>query len=156
MLLMGGTESAGGQELLTGRGSWAAGRGFPVAPPHQPRLGHWCPDSLAPAPSHSHPLSHKDFSRWRLSAPRSLARNGSEPAGGWDSADPRARGPTRGGRRRRRRPAERRVPGDPGPRARRPERPPSRRPAFLAGLIPPLGEGGAPGASTQRAYRVRP
>lgn len=115
----------------------------PCPPPSPPRLGPRCPDSLAPAPSHSHPLSHKDFSRWRLSATRSLARNGSGPAGGRDSADPRARGPARGGRRRR--PAERRVPGDPGPRARRPERPPSRRPAFLAGLIPPLGGGGRPG-----------
>lgn len=123
------------------------------SPSLPPRLGPRCPDSLAPAPSHSHPLAHKDFSRWRLSATRSPARKGPEPAGGWDSADPRARGPARGGRRRR--PAERRVPGDPGPRARRPERPPSRRPAFLAGLIPPL-VGGPPRASTQRAYRVRP
>lgn len=112
------------------------------SPSLPPMLGPRCPDSLAPAPSPSHPLAHKDCSRWRLSATRSRARKGPEPAGGWDSADPRARGPARGGRRRR--PAERRVPGDPGPRARRPERPPSRRPAFLAGLIPPLG-GGRPG-----------
>lgn len=124
----------------------------PCPPPSPPRLGPRCPDSLAPAPSHSHPLSHKDFSRWRLSATRSLARNGSGPAGGRDSADPRARGPARGGRRRR--PAERRVPGDPGPRARRPERPPSRRPAFLAGLIPPLGGGAAQGQHPTRLPRA--
>lgn len=104
------------------------------------RLGPRCPDSLSPAPSY--PLSHKDFFRWRLSARHSLAGNCSEPTGGGDSEDLRARGPVRGGLRRR--PAERRVPGDPGPRARRPERPPS-RPAFPAGLIAPLGVGGRPG-----------
>ena len=41
--------------------SACGGCGLPVAAPPQ-RLGLRCPDSLGPAPSHSHPLSHKDFS----------------------------------------------------------------------------------------------
>lgn len=71
-------------------------------------------------------------------------------AGGGDFADPRARGLAEGGRRRR--PAERRVPGDPGLRARRPERPP---PAF-----PPRGAHPSPGGPlptlTQHAIACTP
>lgn len=134
---------------LSACGGW----GLPVtAPPHTPRLGPRCPDSLAPAPSPSHPLSHKDFSRWSLLVRRSVAGNcfkrcrwrGLRRTPRAGSRRGRAAAPARGEARPR------------GPRAaRQAARAAPSRPAFLTGLIPPPG--GAPfRAGTQRAYCVRP
>lgn len=140
----------GYQEFATEWGSWLDGLWVPALPPQaapaMPVLAGSCFLSLSPTGS-------QRFSLAGGSQP-GPARPGTVPSapGGRDSADPRAQGPAGGGRRRR--PAERRVPGDPGPRARRPERPPS-RPAFLAGLIPPWG-GPARGRHPARLLHVPP
>lgn len=122
-------------------------------PTHTPRLGPRCPDSLAPAPSHSHPLSHKDFSRWSLLARRSVAGNCSKrcrwrglrrtPRAG--SRQGRAAAPARGEARPR------------GPRAaRQAARAAPSRPAFLTGLIPPPGGGPDQGRHPARLLRAPP
>lgn len=111
-----------------------------------------CPDSLAPAPSPSHPLSHKDSSRWRFSARHSLVENSSKRRW-WRGL----RGSPRTGSRRGRAVAPARGEASPrGPRA-------ARQAARAAPLQPrpprgahPSAWGGPLGARTQRANRVRP
>lgn len=133
-----------------GEGLGLPGCGFPGLP--NSRLGPRCLDSLAPDSSPSHPLAHKDFSRWRFPARRSPTGNGSERPQ-WL----KLRGPPRAVSRRGRAAAPARGEARPrGPRA-------ARQAARAAPLPPRLPPGAHPstgrgvlGAGTQRAFRVRP
>ncbi|XP_035888496.1 proline-rich protein HaeIII subfamily 1-like [Phyllostomus discolor] len=144
-----GTESVEARSSRRGGGLGLPSCGF-LGPPTQ-GWARGAPTRWLPIPL---PLTHwlTKISLAGGSQPRA-ARPVTVPScpGDWDSADPLARCPAGGGRRRR--PAERRVPGDPGPRARRPEPPPS-RPAFLVGLISPPG--GARGRHPARLPRAPP
>ncbi|XP_054984646.1 transmembrane protein 59-like isoform X2 [Sorex araneus] len=121
-------------------------RGFPVAAP-PPR----------PAPPRAGPAVPALPQAHRLLSPEapSAAWPGTPPraARGGDSVDPRERSPAGGGRRRR--PAERRVPGDPGPRAKAARAAPF-PPRLPRGAHPFTGWGGAWGRHPARLLRAPP
>lgn len=122
----GGPDCAGGWELPTGWGLSACEAGGSGGC-HTPRAGPGARTRWLPLP-HSHPLSHKDFSRWSLLARRSVAGNCSKRCRWRDSVEPRARGPARGAA-----PARggRASPGTPGRAPGGQAAPPA--PAFLRG-----------------------
>lgn len=104
-----------------------------------PRLGPWCPDSLAPDSSPSHPTGSQRFLSLEATNLAQPAGNGSERT--WWL---KLRGPPRAMSRWGRAAAPARGEARPrGPRAaRQAARAAPSRPAFLAGLIPPPGAGG--------------
>lgn len=147
-----GDRECRGQELPTGQGSWPA-QLWVSAPPPPPKAGPVVPEPAGSGFLSLSPTGSQRFFLLKALSPEQPGRPVTVTScpGNWDSVDPLARCPAGGGRRRR--PAERRVPGDPGPRARRPEPPPS-RPAFLVGLISPPG--GARGQHPARLPRAPP